>query len=297
MRFPRPLAPGDRVFVVAPASPFDPRDLDRGLAWLRERYEVVVGSAVLSRTGYLAGTDADRARDLADAMRDPETRAIVAARGGYGAMRLVDALPWDAWAARPSWLVGFSDITALHVEAQRRGVASIHGPHVTGVGRDEHATVRAAWRDALEAPAAPRVWSGLRVVHAGVGGVAHGPIVGGNLALVTAMAAGGRFAIPDGSVLALEDVTERPYRIDRMLTSLRLSGVLARVSAIVLGDFDKCDPGPDGVLLGDVLAEGTAGLGVPVLAGAPFGHAARNDAFVLGAPVTVTAGAVRFGGE
>ena len=283
------------MFVVAPSSPFDPRDLDRGLAWLRERYDVTVGGAVLSRSGYLAGSDADRARDLALAMSDPATRAIVAARGGYGAMRIVDALPWDAWAARPSWLVGFSDITALHVEAQRRGIASIHGPHVTGLGRDEQGAVRAAWRDALEAPAGPRTWSSLRVLHSGAAGTVAGPIVGGNLALVSAMAAAGRVAMPRGCVLALEDVTERPYRIDRMLTSLRLAGVLSEASAIVLGDFDKCEPGPDGALLDDVLLERTAGLGIPVLAGAPFGHAERNDAFVLGAPVTVSAGMVRFG--
>ncbi len=293
MRFPSPLRPGDRVIVVAPSSPFDSADLERGLAWLRERYEVVVDeTGVRARAGYLAGDDARRAAELAGAMGDPQARAIVAARGGYGAMRILDALPWDAWAARPSWLVGFSDITALHVEANRRGVASVHGPHVTGLGRGEHAVVRDSFRASLEEPTAPRVWEGLRVVHSG--SAVTGPLVGGNLALVEAMAAAGRDPIPPGAVLALEDVTERPYRLDRMLTSLRLSGALARAAAIVFGDFDKCDPGPDGVSAWDVLAERTADLGVPVVAGAPFGHSARNEAFVLGAHVTVDGSAVRF---
>src|SRR5512140_2421748 len=295
MRFPDPLGPGDRVVVVAPSSPFDPLDLERGVAWLRERYEVVVDDAgVCTRTGYLAGDDARRTAELARAMQDARARAIVAARGGYGAMRILEALPWDAWAQRPSWLVGFSDVTALHVEALRRGVATVHGPHVTGLGRDEHASVRTAFRAALEHPRARRAWEGLRVVHSGARAPATGPLVGGNLALLEAMAAAGRTPVPPGAVLALEDVTERPYRIDRMLTSLRLSGDLARASAIVLGDFDKCDPGPDGVRVEDVLAERTAGLGVPVVAGAPFGHGARNEAFVLGARVTVDGAAVRF---
>jgi muramoyltetrapeptide carboxypeptidase len=221
-------------------------------------------------------------------MADPRVRAIVAARGGYGAMRIVDFLPWDAWAARPNWIVGFSDVTALHACAWARGVASVHGPHVTGLGRGEG---NDAFSAALESPRAPRVWAGLRVVHEGR---AEGPIFGGNLALLTAMAAAGRLIVPEGCVLALEDVTEKPYRIDRMMTSLLLGGHIQRAGAIVLGAFTQCAPGPDGVAAEEVLAE--RARGVPVVAGAPFGHAARNDAFVLGARVTVEGDVVRFDG-
>jgi muramoyltetrapeptide carboxypeptidase len=296
LTFPPALRAGDVVAVVAPSSPFDREDLDRGVAWLREHFDVRVSwDGVLSRAGYLAGDDARRAAELARAMGDPSVRAILAARGGYGAMRIVDALPWDAWAASPSWLCGFSDVTALHDEAWRRGVATIHAPHATGLGRNEHATLRDAFRAVVEAPAAPRAWSGLEIVHAGP--AAAGPIVGGNLALLEAMASAGRLALPDGAVLALEDVTERPYRLDRMLTSLRLGGHLQRVRAIVLGDFHKCDPGADGVPAKDVLAERTAGLGVPVIAGAPFGHDARNDAFVLGGWARVEGDACFLGGR
>ncbi len=110
-------------------------------------------------------------------------------------------------------------------------------------------------------------------------------MVGGNLALVHALAAAGRLRIPEGAVLALEDVTEAPYRVDRMLTSLRLGGYLARVSAVVLGGFDRCAPGTDGRTVEDVLEDRLGDLGVPVVAGAPFGHGARNEAFVLGKDV------------
>ena len=199
-------------------------------------------------------------------------------------MRILDALPWDALARAPKWLVGFSDVTALHAAAWRVGVASVHGPNVTGLGRAATPGLRAAWLAAVERPTAPRAWRGLRIVH---GGRAAGPIVGGNLSLLHAMAAAGRLAIPAGAVLALEDVTEAPYRVDRMLTSLRLGGHLARVSAIVVGGFDRCVPGPDGRTVDEVLDDCTRGLGVPVVAGAPFGHGPVNEAFVLGSPVRV----------
>jgi muramoyltetrapeptide carboxypeptidase len=288
-RFPAALRPGDRVFVAAPSSPFDPELLEGGLSLLRARYEVVVGESVGARNGYLAGSDEARARDLASAMKDASVRAIVAARGGYGTMRILDRLPWDAWTAKPSWIVGFSDVTAFHVCAWARAVASVHGPNVTGLGRDPSSG--GALRSALEEPEAPRTWSGLRVVHAGDG---EGTIAGGNLALLSAMAAAGRLALPEGCVLALEDVTEKPFRVDRMLTSLLLAGHLQRACAVILGDFVKCGAGPDGVTVDEVLAERTRALGVPVVAGAPFGHGSHNDAFVLGARVRVEGDAVRF---
>ena len=284
--FPTAVVPGDLIAVVAPSSSFPRDSFWAGLAWLRARYRVQMRSDILSLDAYLAGDDARRGEELARAMRDPEVRAIVAARGGYGAMRLLDALPWDAFVASPKWLVGFSDITALHVELWKRGVASIHGPHVNGLGKPRPRT-RASWLAALERPSATRKWSGLRVLR---GGEASGVLVGGNLAMLEAMAAGRGLAVPEGAVVVLEDVGERPYRVDRMLTALRLGGHFSRVSAIVLGEFTDCDPGADGRRVEEVLEERTRSLGVPVYAGAPFGHGDVNDAFVLGARGTVEAG-------
>ncbi|MBS2012809.1 MAG: LD-carboxypeptidase [Deltaproteobacteria bacterium] len=260
----------------------------RGLAWLRTRYRLRVSGSILSRHGYLAGTDERRLAELGEAMTDPDVHAIFCARGGYGVMRIVDRLPWDAFSERPKWLVGFSDITALHVVANARGVATVHGPNVTGLGRTIAPTERLALLDAVEGRAVAPVWRALRVVHPGPGeGAREGILFGGNLALVEAMAASGQLRVPEGAVLALEDVTERPYRIDRMLTALRLGGHLARASAIVFGAFTQCEPGPDGVTYEDVIADRTRDLGMPVLAGAPFGHGKPNDAFVLGRRVRV----------
>ncbi|HEY3818614.1 MAG TPA: LD-carboxypeptidase [Polyangiaceae bacterium] len=291
LALPPPLGPGDRVAVVAPSSPFPREELLRGLAWLRHRYQLRIDAGIFSRDAFLAGSDERRADELVRAMTDPEVKAIVAARGGYGALRVVDALPWDELARRPKWIVGFSDVTVLHAMAWRAGVASVHGPNVTGLGRDISPAARARWLASIERPRAPHAWRGLRVVRPGA---ARGVVVGGNLSLVHAMAAAGRLFVPAGAVLALEDVTEAPYRIDRMLTSLRLGGHLGHVSALVFGGFDRCAPGADGRTADEVIEERTGDLGVPVLAGAPFGHGQRNDAFVLGSMASLEHGSVLF---
>jgi muramoyltetrapeptide carboxypeptidase len=281
-RAPPPLGPSSLVAVVAPSSPFDREELFRGLAWLRTRYRLRISSAIFSRAGYLAGDDGRRVRELASAMRDPEVGAVMCARGGYGAQRILDALPWDDFSRAPKWLVGFSDATALHIAANARGVESVHGPNVTGLGRNVMPRERLALIEALEHRRSAKAgWAALTVLHGGASAV--GPVVGGNLALVHAMAAAGQLVVPEGALLALEDVTERPYRVDRMLTSLRLGGHLGRAAAIVFGGFTQCDPGADGTTVDRVLSETTAGLGIPVVGGAPFGHGAVNHPFVLGA--------------
>jgi muramoyltetrapeptide carboxypeptidase len=277
-RSPPPLRVGSQIAVVAPSGGFDREELFRGLAWLRTRYRLRIDTSIFARRGYLAGSDEARAAVLARAMVDPAIEGIVCARGGYGAMRILDALPWDHFVERPKPLVGFSDVTALHVAANARGVATVHGPNVTGLGRSITAAERASLIAALEG-GAPAPWTNLEVL---VPGEARGVVVGGNLALVEAMAAAGRLVVPKGAIVALEDVTERPYRIDRMLTALLLGGYLARASAVVFGGFTLCEPGPDGVTVEEVLRERTSKLGVPVVARAPFGHGAPNHAFCLG---------------
>jgi muramoyltetrapeptide carboxypeptidase len=277
---PEALVPGDVVRVVAPSGPFAPADLWPGLAWLRTRYRVVVSPGVLAREGYLAGADTRRRDELALALADPEAKAIVVARGGYGALRILAGLPWEELRRRPRWIVGFSDVTALHAMAWNHAVASVHGPNVTGLGRAQASpAVRASWLAALERPRASRRWRGLSVVRSGR---ARGVLVGGNLSLLYAMAAAGCLIVPKGAIVALEDVNEAPYRIDRMLTALAVGGHLAHASALVFGGLDRASPGPDGWTAGDVVVRLASSLGIPVLTGAPFGHGAHNEAFVLG---------------
>ncbi len=149
---------------------------------------------------------------------------------------------------------------------------------------------RGAFLAALERPSAERAWSDLDVI---VPGEARGALFGGNLALLCALAASNELAIPDGAIVMIEDVTERPYRIDRMLTSLLEGEHFAHASAIVFGEFAQCDAGPDGVTALDVCIERTRALGIPVLARAPFGHGERNEAFIVGAEARIEGATLR----
>lgn len=289
MILPPALRPGDTVAVVAPSSSFEPVLAWVGLGFLAQRYRVRFDRGLFARTGYLAGSDARRRDELTRALTDPAVRAVIAARGGYGASRFVHDLDWSVLAQSPRWIVGFSDVTALHIEAARVGVASLHAVHVTSLGRGD-AHVREAFLRALEHPDEERAYAQLDVL---AEGTAEGPLFGGNLTLLHATAAAGRLLVPEGAVLLLEDVTERPYRIDRMLTTLTTGGHLARASAVVLGDFTQCDPAPDGITLEDVLRDRLPRLGVPVVAGLPVGHGRRNDPVVIGGRARVEAHGAR----
>jgi muramoyltetrapeptide carboxypeptidase len=283
-QLPPPLRPGDLVAIVAPSSPFDVDKYRAGEAFLATRYRLRVRDDLLSRSGYLAGDDARRKTELQDALEDREVRAIVAARGGYGATRIVGELDWRILAREPKWIVGFSDVTALHVEASLVGVASLHGAMVASLGAREE--LRAPLLSVLGG-AAPAAWEDLEVVAGAPGAIARGTAFGGNLALLEACAAAGRLVVPEGAILFLEDCTERPYRIDRMLTALHLGGHLARAAAFVVGEFTDCNPGPDGVDAASVLRARLSSYGVPVVANAPFGHGVRNEPFVIGGAALV----------
>jgi muramoyltetrapeptide carboxypeptidase len=294
VRFPEALRAGDRVAVVAPSSPFPRAQFLGGLAWLAQRYRVSLHASVFARTGYLAGDDAWRAADLSREMLDPDVRAIFAARGGYGATRIVSRLPWDDFAKAPKWMVGFSDITALHCAAIARGVAGLHACNVGGFGATFSGVVaaRASLMAALERPTTPRAWRDLRAVNRT--GDAVGVLFGGNLALLCAMAAAKQLVVPNRAIVLIEDVTERPYRIDRMLTSLFEGGYFERASAFVFGDFSECDPGLDGVTVEDVITNCAHGLSIPVYVGAPFGHGNRNEAFTIGATAVIENSVLRW---
>lgn len=272
---------------MAPSGPFPVEAIGwRGLAFLAERYRLRFDRrALFARSGYLAGSDDVRRQALAAAVDDPDVAAILAARGGYGANRITRGIDFTSLRARPRWIIGFSDVTVLHLEAARAGVASIHAWNLTALGPSDR-LARASIVETLENPLRTRVLDGLTSV---VPGRAEGPLHGGNLAMLHACAAAGRLAVPDGAIVFFEDITEKPYRIDRMLTTLALGGHFDRAAGFLVGEFTQCDPGPDGVTVADVVRGCLAPFGVPVLAGAPIGHGARNEPVVLGAPTRLTA--------
>ena len=254
------------------------------MAWLGHRYRVRFDPSLFSRTGFLAGDDARRLTELNAALADGDAQAIVAARGGYGLGRIAPSLELGPLVEHPKWIVGFSDLTALHLEATRAGVMSLHAHNVAGLGPGD-AAARDAWVNALEQPAVAS-FERLEVRHPGE---AEGPLAGGNLTVLFMAHAAGRLQLPQSAILLLEDVSETSYRIDRMLTALLQAGALAHVSGVVLGEFTDCSPGRYSVPTQEVLSERLGLLGVPVLAGLPVGHGRHNAPLVLGAPARLSA--------
>jgi muramoyltetrapeptide carboxypeptidase len=281
---PPPLRPGATVRIIAPASPFDRTLALCGMAFLGKRYRVEFDWRMFERDGFLAGSDERRREELSRALAAPHVAAVIAARGGYGITRIAGDVDFGLLRAAPKWLVGFSDVTALHAEALAVGVASLHAHHAAGLGRgDAHA--RARWLAALEQPLAARSLRG-QGLHPGR---VRGPLVGGNLTVLFTCAVTGRLRLPDGAILALEDVTEASYRVDRMLSALRLGGHLRGVAGVALGGFTDCSPGVHRVPVEQVLQRELASLGVPIVAALPFGHDLPNEPLLLGAEAELDA--------
>lgn len=281
------LRPGDPVAVVAPASPFDRASFDAGLEIIGRRYEVHYDPGLLTRHRYLAGSDERRLGELAAALGEGNARAVFCARGGYGMMRLLPGLEGIAVAPKP--VIGFSDITALHQMLQRRRLVSIHGPVVTQLSRlDTHAHTRLF--ELLES-AAPA--SDLTGAETYVDGTAEGPLLGGNLSVLTRLLGTPFLAHLEGAILLLEDVGERPYRLDRMWTHLALAGVFRQVRGIALGDFSGCEDQDAAYSSVEILRELALQAGVPCAAGFPIGHGAQNQPVPLGVRVRLEAGARR----
>ena len=280
------LRPGDRIGVVAPSGPVLRRYVAAGARALeREGFRVVLARHLFERRGHLAGSDASRAEDLNRMLRNPDIRCVLMARGGYGAMRIAESVDWVAMRHDPKIFAGFSDATFLHLGfARNAAVRTLHGPNLHGLARGGVLRRWIAWvtrpfpPESIRTLRAPRRLAGaLRTV--------RGPVLGGNLQLVD-YAIGTR-AMPrlSGSILFLEEVSEPPYKIDGMLCHLRLSGALAGVRGIALGDFHRCrqrSRRPE-LKLGEVLRDHIGPLGVPALAGIRAGHKYLNLPFPLGA--------------
>ncbi|HYG59774.1 MAG TPA: LD-carboxypeptidase [Symbiobacteriaceae bacterium] len=292
---------GDTIGVVAPAGPVPAEALEEGLARLRSwGYRTAVGHAVLNRRGYLAGNDAERAADFHRMWANPQVKGIICARGGYGAMRILERLDWELIARTPKFFCGFSDITALHVAMERKaGLVTFHGPMTAAMGSavtyntaGQQTAMQAT--EPLGAVPWPEPGEGAPVPQAIRPGVAEGRLAGGNLSLLAALM--GTPWEPDfaGRIVLLEDVDEAPYRVDRMLMHLLLAGKLQQAAGIVFGDSPSCMKGPEGkpsLTLAEVLEDHLGGLGIPVLYGFPCGHTGYRATIPLGVQARLDAGA------
>jgi len=280
------------VAVVAPSGPVPRARFEAGAAILAARYRLVHDERLFAQEGFLAGSDDARLSELTQALADPATGALFFARGGYGLMRILPSLDAATFQRSPKPIVGFSDVTVLHAWAARAGVVSIHGPVVTQLGDLPPPDVQSLI-DLLESAEPPLPVDGLRR-WAGRG-KADGVLRGGNLELISRLV-GTPWALPlDGAILLLEEVGERPYRIDRALTQLELAGALVGLRGVVLGDLERCQEtnGAPSATAEEVVVERLSRLGVPLLGGMPMGHGKRNRALPLGVKVELDADAGR----
>ncbi|MGE0002469.1 MAG: LD-carboxypeptidase [Fimbriimonadaceae bacterium] len=285
MTKPRPLAKGDQVRVVSPASPVERAKLDRGIALLEgQGYRVTLGKHALAAEGYLAGTDEQRASDLNEAFADPDVAGIVCSRGGYGCARLFPWLDLDACAASRKLFCGFSDLTTLHLALNRRGLGTAHTPMLLTMSVDREPWVAESFLRLLAgsdplAVASPRATTV-------VPGAMEGTLTGGCLCLICDSIGTEDAIDANGKILVIEDVDEAPHRVDAMLTHLLNAGIAQRAAGIVVGEMTRTDERADPTIGAapwrEIVAERLGRLGCPLVIDFPIGHAANQLSIPLG---------------
>lgn len=289
------LRAGDVIGICAPAGPLRSRSaLEQGIGYLeRLGYRVRLSKNLFRRRGYLAGTDAQRAADLHELFADRQVKAIFAARGGYGTQRILPLLDYSLIRRHPKIVVGYSDITVLSFALLAKArLASLAGPLAVEMPLAGEAEAF-FWRTLTSAtPLGPVRASGTpRLRRRRNPAPVTGRLLGGNLSLVSALAGSPFFPDPGKIILFLEEIDERPYRIDRMLQHLSLAGVFDRVGGLLLGNFTGCLPekGKDSLTLRQVFGDLFSDAPYPVVSGLRHGHVKRSLALPLGIRAAVHA--------
>lgn len=287
---PPALAEGDLVVIISPSSALADGSIVDGAKRTLEGWglRVRVAPHALDHVGHFAGSDADRLADLMDALHDPEVKCILCSRGGYGVIRLLEAADLSCLKENPKWMVGFSDITALHAAFANVGCCSMHGPMAKALSHS-HSQKRVlhTMRDILFGTKTMNYKVDAHPMNRA--GVAKGRLFGGNLSLLYALQ-GSPYQFPmEGSILLIEDVSERLYHIDRMMHNLRLSGALAKISGLVVGQFADVVPNAEfGQTLEEIIMSMVADYDYPVCFNFPVGHVNHNVPIVEGAMVRLS---------
>jgi muramoyltetrapeptide carboxypeptidase len=290
------LREGDKVAIVSPSGVAGREVTERGIKVIEGwGLQVVAGRNLFASNAIFAGTDEQRLHDLQEALDDNTVKAIISARGGYGMSRIIDKIDFSAFTASPKWIVGFSDITVLHLWVNTLfGIATIHGEMPLNYSNPNR-TLRSAGsvREMLFGTTVPCCWKGNAVNQADAAGI----ITGGNLSLLYSLA--GTVARPEtaGRILFIEDIGEYYYHLDRMLVSLKLAGMLDNLSALLVGSFDDMkEPKAEyGKTTEEIITEIAGGAGYPIFFGFPAGHCDDNVAIRMGskAEIKVTDGGYR----
>ena len=275
------LTPGDTIYITAPAKAIEETSVLVAKKTLETwGLNVRIAAHCLGRHHYFSGSDEERLADFQDGLDDPSIKAILCARGGYGCVRMVEALNWDAFKKNPTWIIGFSDVTVFHQQIHQLGIESIHGimplGFIEGSDAAKETLKKSLFGESFTLEAA-HVLGNIR-------GEARGNLVGGNMAIVTSLLGTDLSYSFKNNILVLEDIGEHVYKIDRMLYSLRLAGVFQEIKGLVLGGFTDMEDTdvPFGKTIKDLILEQVQDLGIPVAFDLPFGHISDNQALVFG---------------
>ncbi len=289
---PEYLQPRQTVAVVSPAGPAEQRHLDRGLQTLQNwDFKVKLGRQARGREDYFSGTDRQRLRDLVKAFSDPAVKAILCTRGGYGSGRLLPHLPYSSIAKNPKIFLGFSDLTAVGWAIfARTGVVTFTGPLVSELGEGLPDLTHHSFQDLLLSAQPPEyLWNhSLEVIRPGE---AAGRLFPGCLSLIVTLLGTPYCPNLTGAILLVEEIDEKPYQIDRMLTHLKNAGILRQISALLIGRMVNCwpaQPRAEHLQIGDILLDLTSDHPIPILTNIPYGHHPERLTLPLGTRVEVS---------
>ena len=287
--FPRPLQKGDKIAFCSPAGAVKAVYVEEAVEALgKQGWEAIIMPHALGKNGHYSGTADERFDDLEKAFTDPDVRAIICSRGGYGAVHLLERLARLPLEETPKWLIGFSDISALHALLTSRGIASIHAPMAKALA--DHGGDNADNRALLDFLAGEGLEYSLDPSPMNRPGDATGLLVGGNLSVISDLVGTPFDVIKPRRILFIEDVNEPIYKIERMLYQLRLSGVLADLAGLIVGKFSGCAPDADFASVNNIVADLTRDYSYPVAYDIPVGHVTHNIPLVCGAACSLSVG-------
>lgn len=284
MKMPRTLKPNDKVAIIATARKANKEDLKLAIELLEKwKLQPVVGSSIGLEEHQFAGSDEQRAQDLQQQLNDPEIKAIWCAKGGYGTVRILDSIDFSAFKKNPKWIIGYSDVTALHSHINNFEIATLHAQMCLGVETKSEAS-RETLRKILFGEELDYQFPSSRLNKAGA---AEGELVGGNLSVLYSLCGSNSAINTQGKILFLEDLDEYLYHIDRMMQNLKRSGMLEHLAGIVIGGMSDMNDNtiPFGKTAEEIIAETVAEYDYPIAFNFPAGHIEDNQALIFGRDV------------
>lgn len=288
------LQPGDTITIVSPAKAIESEHILFAKEFFEGKgFNVIIGEHAFGTHNYFSSTDAERLHDLQQAVNNPEVKAIICARGGYGCIRITNAVQWASLLRKPKWIAGFSDVTVFHLQALKLGVESIHATMPLNY-RENSAEALESLLTALSAGTVQHTWGNTA---ANKPGEASGELIGGNLSILYSLLATPLRPDFEGKILFIEEVGEQLYHLDRMLQTMKMNGVFEQISGLIIGGMtDMRETAvPTNWTVEELVLDTLAYRRIPVAFNAPIGHINDNRAVIVGAAakLEVAAGFVK----